>query len=69
MLIYDGLHYDALALEMFPGAPKDFDITIFAVDDRGDVGNVAQLAGNTTFPFFHAAFPLWVLLFVLLISL
>jgi ubiquitin thioesterase OTU1 len=64
MLIYDGLHYDALALEMFPGAPKDFDITIFAVDDKGDVGHVAQLAGDSMFPLFSIPFP-----FVLLICL
>ncbi|GAQ81675.1 OTU-like cysteine protease [Klebsormidium nitens] len=44
MLIYDGLHYDALALEMFPGAPKDFDVTIFTVDETGGVGYVTQLA-------------------------
>lgn len=29
MLIYDGLHYDALAVSMFEGAPEDLDITIF----------------------------------------
>lgn len=46
MLIYDGLHYDALALEMFPGAPKDFDVTIFPVDGSGGMGHVTQLAGD-----------------------
>mmetsp|Transcript_16465 Transcript_16465/g.22759 ORF Transcript_16465/g.22759 Transcript_16465/m.22759 type:complete len:371 (-) Transcript_16465:28-1140(-) len=29
MLIYDGLHYDALALEPFPQAPEEVDCTIF----------------------------------------
>ncbi|EIE18214.1 OTU-domain-containing protein [Coccomyxa subellipsoidea C-169] len=29
MLIYDGLHYDALAVAAFEGAPEDVDITMF----------------------------------------
>lgn len=29
MLLYDGLHYDALAVSPCPGAPEDLDITIF----------------------------------------
>ncbi|KAK7818929.1 ubiquitin thioesterase otu1 [Quercus suber] len=41
MLIYDGLHYDALAMSPFEGAPEEFDQTIFAVQDgtigRGDL--------------------------------
>ena len=28
MVVYDGLHYDALALSPFEGAPEDFDITL-----------------------------------------
>eukprot|EP00775_Hariotina_reticulata_P003080 gene3080-3359_t len=28
MLIYDGLHYDALAVAAFDGAPEDLDITV-----------------------------------------
>ncbi|KDO62677.1 hypothetical protein CISIN_1g0286611mg, partial [Citrus sinensis] len=31
MLIYDGLHYDALAISPFEGAPEEFDQTIFPV--------------------------------------
>jgi hypothetical protein len=30
MLIYDGLHYDALAVSAFEGAPEELDITMFA---------------------------------------
>lgn len=29
MLIYDGLHYDALALSVFEGAPEELDVTKF----------------------------------------
>lgn len=29
MLLYDGLHYDALAVSAFEGAPETFDVTIF----------------------------------------
>lgn len=31
MLIYDGLHYDALAVAAFDGAPEDLDITVLQV--------------------------------------
>ena len=31
MVIYDGLHYDALALSAFAGAPEEIDITVFEV--------------------------------------
>ncbi|KAF2285760.1 hypothetical protein GH714_007658 [Hevea brasiliensis] len=38
MLIYDGLHYDALAISPFEGALEEFDQTIFAVqNDKGKV--------------------------------
>ncbi|KAG1656459.1 hypothetical protein FOA52_005890 [Chlamydomonas sp. UWO 241] len=30
MLIYDGLHYDALAVSAFDGAPEELDVTIFS---------------------------------------
>uniref|UniRef100_A0A061QXM6 Ubiquitin thioesterase OTU n=2 Tax=Tetraselmis sp. GSL018 TaxID=582737 RepID=A0A061QXM6_9CHLO len=30
MLIYDGIHYDALTMKAFEGAPEEIDITIFA---------------------------------------
>eukprot|EP00955_Chlamydomonas_euryale_P029980 316285-Chlamydomonas_euryale.AAC.1 len=29
MLLYDGLHYDALAVAAFEGAPEELDVTIF----------------------------------------
>lgn len=31
MLIYDGLHYDALAVSAFEGAPEDMDVTVYKV--------------------------------------
>lgn len=31
MLIYDGLHYDALAVSAFEGAPEELDITVLQV--------------------------------------
>lgn len=31
-MLYDGLHYDALAVSPFPGAPEDMDATVFPVD-------------------------------------
>ncbi|KFM28485.1 Ubiquitin thioesterase OTU1 [Auxenochlorella protothecoides] len=34
LVLYDGLHYDALAVSPFPGAPEDMDATVFPVDGR-----------------------------------
>ncbi|KAL6196334.1 hypothetical protein ACLB2K_031949 [Fragaria x ananassa] len=34
MLIYDGLHYDALSMSPFEEAPEEFDQTIFAVTNK-----------------------------------
>lgn len=31
LLLYDGLHYDALALAQFPGAPEDMDVSVMVV--------------------------------------
>jgi ubiquitin thioesterase OTU1 len=31
MLIYDGLHYDAMAVAAFEGAPEELDITMVQV--------------------------------------
>ncbi|CAL9017626.1 unnamed protein product [Prunus brigantina] len=45
LLIYDGLHYDALAMSPFEGAPEEFDQTIFAVRDS-TIGPVEGLALN-----------------------
>ncbi|KAE8654233.1 calcium-dependent protein kinase 9-like isoform 1 [Hibiscus syriacus] len=46
MLIYDGLHYDALAMSPFDGAPEEFDQTIFAVQKDKTIGPVEGLALN-----------------------
>ncbi|KAL0316469.1 UNVERIFIED_CONTAM: OVARIAN TUMOR DOMAIN-containing deubiquitinating enzyme 2 [Sesamum radiatum] len=46
MLIYDGLHYDALAMSPFEGAPEEFDQTIFPVQKDRTVGPVEGLALN-----------------------
>jgi hypothetical protein len=35
MVIYDGLHYDALAVSAFQGAPEELDITVLRV--RGNL--------------------------------
>lgn len=29
MLVYDGIHYDALAISPFPNAPEEMDVTVF----------------------------------------
>lgn len=46
MLIYDGLHYDALTMSPVDGAPEDFDQKIFAVRNDGSIGPVEGLALN-----------------------
>ncbi|KAI3849042.1 hypothetical protein MKX03_011485 [Papaver bracteatum] len=46
MLIYDGLHYDALALSPFEGAPEEFDMTVFPVHKDRTIGPVEELALN-----------------------
>ncbi|KAI4388188.1 hypothetical protein MLD38_000541 [Melastoma candidum] len=46
MLIYDGLHYDALVMSPAEGAPEEFDQTIFEVRKDGTIGPVEQLARN-----------------------
>ncbi|KAE9596360.1 putative ubiquitinyl hydrolase 1 [Lupinus albus] len=46
MLIYDGLHYDALAMSPFDGAPEEFDQTIFAVQEDRTIGPVEGPALN-----------------------
>ncbi|XP_011009064.1 PREDICTED: ubiquitin thioesterase OTU1-like [Populus euphratica] len=38
MLIYNGLHYDALAMSPFEGAPEEFDQTIFGVQNDRTIG-------------------------------
>ncbi|KAM0896897.1 hypothetical protein ACQ4PT_022895 [Festuca glaucescens] len=46
MLIYDGLHYDALAMSPFEGAPEEFDQTMYPVDRNRSIGPVEGLALN-----------------------
>ncbi|KAJ3708418.1 hypothetical protein LUZ61_012123 [Rhynchospora tenuis] len=46
MLIYDGLHYDALAMTPFESAPEEFDQTIFPVDYKRSIGPAEELALN-----------------------
>ncbi|KAJ4833022.1 OTU protein [Turnera subulata] len=46
MLIYDGLHYDALAMSPAEGAPEEFDQTIFHVRSDRTIGPAEGLALN-----------------------
>ncbi|KAL5804149.1 hypothetical protein ACOSQ3_030949 [Xanthoceras sorbifolium] len=46
ILIYDGLHYDALAMSPFDGAPEEFDQTIFPVRSDRTIGPAEGLALN-----------------------
>ncbi|KAF8409560.1 hypothetical protein HHK36_005638 [Tetracentron sinense] len=46
MLIYDGLHYDALAMSPSEGAPEEFDQTIFTVQKNRMIGPIERLAIN-----------------------
>lgn len=46
MLIYDGLHYDALAMSPADGAPEEFDQTIFVVNHDRTIGAYESLALN-----------------------
>ncbi|XP_002280308.1 OVARIAN TUMOR DOMAIN-containing deubiquitinating enzyme 2 isoform X2 [Vitis vinifera] len=46
MLIYDGLHYDALAMSPFDGAPEEFDQTVFTVQTDRAIGPIEELALN-----------------------
>ncbi|CAN4102713.1 unnamed protein product [Withania somnifera] len=46
MLIYDGLHHDALAMSPAEGAPEEFDQTIFSVQRDWSVGPAQRLTLN-----------------------
>ncbi|PKU73980.1 ubiquitin thioesterase OTU1 [Dendrobium catenatum] len=46
MLLYDGLHYDALAMSPSDNAPPDFDQTVFTVNSDGTIGPVEGLVLN-----------------------
>jgi len=45
-LVYDGIHYDALALEACPGAPEEADLTVFAPEDAGVQDGAVRLVGD-----------------------
>lgn len=45
MLIYDGLHYDSLAVAAFEGAPEDLDITVLQVGAAGCFMHVRSVLG------------------------
>ncbi|KAG6507618.1 hypothetical protein ZIOFF_032968 [Zingiber officinale] len=46
MLIYDGLHYDALAMSPYDGAPEEFDQTIFSIRSDRSIGPMENFALN-----------------------
>ncbi|VFQ58643.1 unnamed protein product [Cuscuta campestris] len=46
LLIYDGLHYDALAMSPSQEAPEEFDQTIFGVQKDRTIGPIEALALN-----------------------
>ncbi|XP_077243620.1 OTU-like cysteine protease family protein [Tasmannia lanceolata] len=46
MLIYDGLHYDALAMSPSDEAPEEFDQTIFTVHKDRTIGAIEGLSLN-----------------------
>ena len=57
MLIYDGLHYDALAIAAFENAPEDVDVSVF--DSNGPQGGPAHqgalaIAKQVSLRFFNA---------------
>ncbi len=41
LLIYDGLHYDALAVAAFEGAPEELDVTCFEARSGGGAAIMA----------------------------
>ncbi|KNC74708.1 hypothetical protein SARC_12751 [Sphaeroforma arctica JP610] len=43
LIIYDGVHYDALAITPYMGAPHDQDITVFESSDDGILKKALQL--------------------------
>ena len=43
MVVYDGLHYDALAVAASPGAPESKDVTSLRVCDPGERGTVERV--------------------------
>uniref|UniRef100_A0A7N0RB35 Ubiquitin thioesterase OTU n=1 Tax=Kalanchoe fedtschenkoi TaxID=63787 RepID=A0A7N0RB35_KALFE len=46
LLLYDGLHYDALAMSPFDGASEEFDQTVFTVLPDRTLGSIDTLAAN-----------------------
>ncbi len=45
-LLYDGIHYDALACVLFAGAPQDLDVTLFDVSDEAAVSMATCVASE-----------------------
>eukprot|EP01062_Namystynia_karyoxenos_P065778 TRINITY_DN596_c1_g1_i2.p1 TRINITY_DN596_c1_g1~~TRINITY_DN596_c1_g1_i2.p1 ORF type:complete len:367 (+),score=81.49 TRINITY_DN596_c1_g1_i2:72-1103(+) len=48
LVLYDGLHYDALALSPGPDLPEDFDVTLFEVADQRRLAAVTDAATALT---------------------
>jgi ubiquitin thioesterase OTU1 len=44
ILLYSGIHYDAVSLSPVPDAPLDFHTTIFPVSDQSIMDGAAKLA-------------------------
>jgi ubiquitin thioesterase OTU1 len=44
MVIYNGIHYDALALSPYPGASKDIDTTLLSCEDDALLAQALALA-------------------------
>jgi ubiquitin thioesterase OTU1 len=44
MVIYNGIHYDALVLSPYPGAPNESDITLFSSEDDAILAQALAIA-------------------------
>lgn len=53
LLLYDGLHYDAMAVAAFEGAPEDLDVTI--IDPSSQLGAAVGAAAAGLVAASHAA--------------
>ncbi|KAL3923250.1 MAG: hypothetical protein SGPRY_004283 [Prymnesium sp.] len=45
-LIFDGVHYDALARQLFHDAPAELDVTVFDVDDHTAMAQAQQVVDD-----------------------
>mmetsp|Transcript_54566 Transcript_54566/g.118987 ORF Transcript_54566/g.118987 Transcript_54566/m.118987 type:complete len:320 (+) Transcript_54566:293-1252(+) len=43
LLMYDGIHYDVLAKQVFDGAPQELDVTVFDTADEGAMNLAARV--------------------------